>query len=73
MIAVKKNKLNMFVHILIDSEPDASMILCKSEADAEKLIDTYFSYAMSELKQQKDHAIAKIRLKSTEALETLAR
>lgn len=63
MIGVQKQKLNLFVHILIDSEPDPSMILCKSSEDAEKLVSGYFIEAQREIDRQFGEAIAKIRSK----------
>lgn len=63
MIGVKQNKLNMFVHILVDSEPDASMIVCKSDLDAGKLVYNYYLEAMKELEKQFTDALDKIRSK----------
>jgi hypothetical protein len=63
MIGIKYQKPRDVFQVLIDSEPDPSMITCTSEDGAERLVCNYYMEAQKELEKQFSDAIAKIRSK----------
>ena len=61
MIGIKYNNPTQVFHVLIDSEPDSSMITCASKEGAEKILDEYFAVALKEINRQYFDALDKIR------------
>jgi hypothetical protein len=61
LIGIKYNKPLQVFDVLMDSEPDSSMILCKDKEGAEKILYQYYLDALLEIDEQYYQAIDKIR------------
>jgi hypothetical protein len=61
MIGIKYNNPTQVFDVLIDSEPDSSMILCKDKYGAMKILDEYLEETLKEVNRQYFDAVDKIR------------
>jgi hypothetical protein len=63
MIGIKYQKPRDVFQVLIDSDPDPSMITCTTQEGAGRLVYNYYLEAMKELEKQFSDALIKIRSK----------
>ena len=61
LIGIKYNKPLQVFDVLIDSEPDSSMIICKNEEEAERSLYQEYMRAVYEIRNQYHQAVDKIR------------
>lgn len=61
LIGIKYNNPTQVFHVLIDSEPDSSMITCKDKYGAMEILDEYLDVALEEINRQYLAAVNKLR------------
>lgn len=61
MIGIKYNKPTQVFDVLMDSDPDSSMITCKDKYGAMKILNEYLEDALKEINRQYFDALDKIR------------